>query len=220
MTTVGKTSEARAISPRKRSRRGLATRDAILNAAEALIAEHGLAGVSVAQIAREADQLNRGAIQYYFASVDELAMAVMARRLPQHRERRVALLREIELAGRGDDIRALVEVQVLPSTAMLGSSGSIFRFVHQLVSPDQADRFHWIDEPDLDLLKEWEARVRAAMPALVPAVQTLRIHMALDLFAVTLASLEAQVARGAAIDVPLASRALIDAMTAILTQPI
>jgi AcrR family transcriptional regulator len=203
----------------KRSRRGIATREAILDAAERLIAEHGLAGVSLGEIARAANQRNRAATQYYFASLDELVLAIAERSSPGEGERRAAMLRELDLAGRGHDIRSLVEVQVLPNASLLGHSGAKFRFLLQLMSPDLPNRFKWGDEPDFETLRDWEDRVRAGLAPLQPELRTLRIYMALDVFASTLAALEAQLERGIPTDVALATTGLIDAMTSILTGP-
>jgi AcrR family transcriptional regulator len=205
--------------PAKRSRRGIATQTAILDAAERLIAERGLAGVSLGEIARAANQRNRAATQYYFSSLDELVMAIMARSSPDVRQRRTDMLRELDLAGRGHDIRSLVEVQVLPTASLLGHSGAQFRFIAQLISPNLPNRFHWSDEPDLETLKDWESRVHAGLAPLRPQLRTQRIYMALDVFASTMAALEAQLERGVRTDVPLATTALIDAMTAILCGP-
>jgi AcrR family transcriptional regulator len=207
------------VEPR-RSRRGLSTRDALVGAAERLIGEQGLARVSVAQIARAADQRSRAAPQYYFKSLEDMALAVVERRGPGVRARRAAMLQELDLSGRGHDIRALVEAAVLPVTTLLGSSGAHFRCVIQLNALTLADRAQWLDEADLEFRLQWEDRLHAELKQFPAAVRTQRINMALDLCMTTLATLEAQLeSQEDSVDIAFASTTLVDAVTAILTGP-
>lgn len=204
----------------RRSRRGLSTRDALVGAAEKLIGERGLARVSVAQIARAADQRSRAAPQYYFKSLEDLALAVMERRGPAIRARRAAMLDALQRAGRSHDIRALVEAVVLPVTGLLGSSGAHFRCVIQLNALDLANRLKWVDPEDMKHLQEWKERLHAELGRLPPTIRAQRIDMALDLCMTALATLEAQLENDPeSVDVALASTALVDAVTAILTAP-
>ena len=55
------------------------TRDALLDAAEALFAAEGIDNVSLAAITRLADQRNGGAIHYYFGGRDGLLAAILDR---------------------------------------------------------------------------------------------------------------------------------------------
>src|ERR1700742_5054208 len=65
----------------------LATRVALLDAAERLFSENGIEGTSVREIVREAGA-NLGAINYHFGTKERLALEVFARRLePVNRER-------------------------------------------------------------------------------------------------------------------------------------
>jgi AcrR family transcriptional regulator len=65
------------------------TREALLDAAQALFAAEGIDGVSLAAITRFAGQRNGGAIHYYFGGRDGLLAAILAagehRQLAQHR---------------------------------------------------------------------------------------------------------------------------------------
>lgn len=203
-----------------RSRRGASTRQALVDAAERLIAAKGLARVSVAEIARAADQRSRSATQYYFKSLEELALAVMERRGPAIRARRSAMLKDLELAGRSHDIRAIVEAIVLPVTALLGNSGSHFRAVVQLNVLNLSDRLFWVHDVDRKHVLEWETRLHRELPQLAEAVRMQRINMALDLCMHTCATLEAELeAAPGSVDVAFASTVLIDAVSAMLTGP-
>ena len=87
-----------------------ATARQLLGVAERLFAEHGIAGVSLRQIAAEAGSLNNSAVRYHFGTKDDLLRAIFAWRLPELLQRR-ALLRARVDPG---DLRAQVEAHLLP----------------------------------------------------------------------------------------------------------
>jgi AcrR family transcriptional regulator len=103
---------------RKSTQSGAETREQILRAAERLFAEHGINGVSLREINREAGQSNTGAVQYYFGDRDGLVLAVIARHRHDDEIRRHVLLDEYERAAR-EDIRALAAALVLPLATKL-----------------------------------------------------------------------------------------------------
>lgn len=190
-----------------------------MGAAEKLIGARGLARVSVAQIARAADQRSRAAPQYYFKSLEDLVLAVLEQRGPGIRARRAAMLQELDLSGRNHDIRALVEAVVLPVTTLLGTSGAHFRCVIQLNALNLAER-EWVHPADHAYREQWEGRLHAELDHIPEAVRSYRINMALDLCMTTLATLEAQLEGDeSAVDIAFASTMLVDAATAILIGP-
>lgn len=203
----------------RRSRRGQSSHAALVDAAEKMIVDHGLSRVSVAQIARAADQRSRAASRYYFKSLEALVMAVLERRGPHIRSRRAAMLAELDLSGRGHDIRAIVEAVVLPVTSLLGDSGAHFRCVVQLNTSFAGDRSQWTHPVDLDHLEQWKARLFGAMGELPAKLKSMRIEFALETCMVSLANFEAALETDPTFDTAFASRALIDAVTAILTGP-
>lgn len=69
----------------------LDTKQRILNAAEKLFAEHGLAATSLRAITAEAG-VNLASVNYHFRSKEELIRAVYRRRLEPINERRLAML--------------------------------------------------------------------------------------------------------------------------------
>lgn len=90
------------------------TTDLLITTAERLIAQHGVAGVSLRQIAAEAGQRNSGVIQYHFGDLDTLLDAIISRRVPQVNRRRQEILDEVDAAGRGNELRGMVEAIVRP----------------------------------------------------------------------------------------------------------
>ncbi len=103
-----------AIAPAKRLRKDtLATRRQIVDAAEALFAEHGVDNVTLLDIARAAEQKNRNAPQYHFGDKNSLINAV----LNKHSDL-IALRRKDMMDALAEKtaptMRELVEALVLP----------------------------------------------------------------------------------------------------------
>ncbi len=71
------------------------TKDRILDAAERLVAQQGVAATSLRQITSEAD-VNLAAVNYHFQTKEELMKAVYIRRLGPVNVERVAMLDELE----------------------------------------------------------------------------------------------------------------------------
>lgn len=90
------------------------TRTRIINRAEALFAEHGIAGVSMRQIGRAAGQKNVAAVQYHFGTKEELIRAIFAVRMGPFDERRIEYLSELKRAKRDGDLRSIVTAMVRP----------------------------------------------------------------------------------------------------------
>ncbi|WP_307853796.1 TetR/AcrR family transcriptional regulator [Streptomyces tagetis] len=99
----------------------MATREAILTAAEQLYAEEGLAAVSNRSVSQAAGQGNIAAVNYHFGTRLDLVRAVMAR----HGEA-VDLLRARHASevAEGADLRAWVRCLVRPVTEHLAGLGS------------------------------------------------------------------------------------------------
>lgn len=98
------------------------TRDALLDAAERLFAEHGVANASLRAITQEADA-NLAAVHYHFGSKVELVRAVFSRRLgPLNQERLARLERCVEASratGEPPDLRCVLAAFVGPVIEML-----------------------------------------------------------------------------------------------------
>ncbi|WP_286274760.1 TetR/AcrR family transcriptional regulator [Mycobacterium antarcticum] len=95
--------------------RGSRSKDALLDAAERLIAERGFE-VPLRDIAQAAGQRNNSAVNYHFHSRQDLLDAVVARRLlPMERERE-RMLGDLDAGEAFDagDVHALMRVLVLP----------------------------------------------------------------------------------------------------------
>ncbi len=96
-------------------RDGARTRERILDAAERLFAERGVAGASLRAIIAEAD-VNLAAVHYHFGSKDALVNAVVGRYAGPINEQRLARLDELErrYRSRPAPLRRLVAAFVDP----------------------------------------------------------------------------------------------------------
>jgi AcrR family transcriptional regulator len=115
-----------ASSPCRRTRkdpRRSATRVAIIEAAEALFAEHGINGVSLRQIAAEIGSANTSVVAYHFGSKEALVEAIFHHRLPGIEARRRELLEEALAASRGNDAFFLLRALWLPLFEQVSRDG-------------------------------------------------------------------------------------------------
>ncbi len=89
------------------------TRQRIVDAAERLFAEHGIDNVTLLDIARSAQQKNRGALQYHFGDKSGLINAVLDKHGDQISRRRKPLVDAL-IARVEPTLKDLVEAYVLP----------------------------------------------------------------------------------------------------------
>lgn len=109
------------MSPRTDS---LRTRDALLDAAERLIAERGLHGVSLRAINAAAGARNVSAIHYHFGSKDAVVAGAVARRMDRLAQERLAALDALRTDADGPpQLRSIVEAVVAPFLRMLVDPG-------------------------------------------------------------------------------------------------
>jgi AcrR family transcriptional regulator len=95
------------------------TRARILDEAERLFGERGLAGVSLREIRLAAGARNKNAIQFHFGDRDGLVQALKDRHMPRLAAMQQTLYERMVAEGRDDDPRSMVEVLVRPSADYL-----------------------------------------------------------------------------------------------------
>ena len=147
-------------------------RTRLLDAAEALIAERGLEGVSLREITTAAEAGNARAIQYHFGGRAGLVRAVVDRHHPAVEARRHALLDQCEADGQSD-LRPLAGALVRPLAAELGATGGpgYLQLLADLATrPHPAIAAATIEDPT-DSTFRWRAAVE---PLLDP--DALRLH--------------------------------------------
>jgi AcrR family transcriptional regulator len=94
-----------------KTKRADATRAALIEAAERLIAQKGIAHVSTREILQEAGQRNQSALQYHFGSKNGLVRATISERTHEIDDRRLELMAEWTEAP---SLSQIIEVLVLP----------------------------------------------------------------------------------------------------------
>ena len=160
------------------------TRAALVDAAERLFAERGIAGVSLREIGVAAGQRKSNAAQYHFGDRDGLVRAILLARSAGVNERRRAVLSSTGEEG-GGLARALVE----PLAADLDAGGHYLRFLFQLLVVSEG-RLPFA--PDLDAettasFREVVRRLRGALPDLDETTVRTRVELAIDFVVMALA---------------------------------
>jgi AcrR family transcriptional regulator len=193
---------------------------AMVDAAEALMAQRGIAGVSLREVQIAAGQKNKSAAHYHFGTREGLITAILESRMRHVDERRHAALRELDAAGRGDDLRGLVEAFVYPIVEMsLDRPGSSYaRFLSQAYRDDTVIRIAG-QEHLRGAFLAWSERVSAQMAHIPAPLQRARIERVASMVIHTLALWEG--GRGEQ-DIPLPARLddLVDSCVAVVNGPV
>jgi AcrR family transcriptional regulator len=215
---------ARRASP-AHPRAALNSSEALLLTAERLYAERGLDGVSMREIAREAEQRNNSALHYHFGSKEALLDAIIRYRMRDVDERRNDFLDRCEAQGR-DDLRTAVEALVRPLAHGLVSSrpnNHYNRFLAAVqIHPDIDLMAHASEEAQRGFRRVY-AKLERLLAALPPAVLRQRYLVGIALITFSLADFERIKARKAresrGFDMPRAIENLIDMIAGALGAP-
>lgn len=115
------------------------TREIILDTAEQLFAEHGVAATSIRDITGAAG-VNLGAINYHFGTKQDLVAAVFTRRLEPVSKRQLALMENV-LREAGDNppsLEAVLEAMIRPTVEKSFAAGkrnlAFMRLVYRSIS--------------------------------------------------------------------------------------
>lgn len=188
--------------------------------ADQMISERGIDDVSMREIVQMSGQRNASVIAYHFGGRDGLLLAVYRQRLAALQEIRREKLVELDREGRGDDLRALVEISILPLSDQLRAVGGSHyaRFSARMtprVDFTSAD-FNEVGEVNADVLN----RYRRTLRDLPDYVASLRVELAMNMMVGTLAAYEQRQEEGLAM-APLDEvvNQLIDMIVGALTAP-
>jgi AcrR family transcriptional regulator len=113
------------------------SRERLILAAERMLAERGIDGVSLREINRAAGQKNVSGLQYHFGTKTNLLAAVWNHRVREIDVRRKAMLDEMKKAGGMSNLRRILEAMVVPFVEQLDSGSNerfYVRFIAQLYS--------------------------------------------------------------------------------------
>lgn len=127
-------SDRRSAKPKPADARS--AREALLDSAERLLAENGIEGASLRQIAAESGQANNSVVQYHFGDKTGLLREIIQRRVAGFEPRRQAMLNAARDQGHLSDVRTLLEILFLPIAELVDGRGRhvYARFMMQFMS--------------------------------------------------------------------------------------
>jgi AcrR family transcriptional regulator len=210
----------------KKTSVGADTRVALILAAERLIAENGIDGVSLRQINAEAGQRNSSAAHYHFGSKDALVRSIYEYRLGRVNQRRQAMLDDIRAEGCEDDTRRVVAAIVRPIVAEIEESegGSFYiRFLSQAIGHPQGGTRKYFDNALTDATSEVYTLIDGALPEISDRVLGQRFGLMWEMIIHSLADRERyrlQSQRGVDRESESFINNLIDVVTGGLTAPV
>ena len=158
-----------------------ATKNRILDAAEALFAEQGIGRTSLRQITTTAE-VNLAAVNYHFGSKDELLDAVYARRLKPMNEERLRRLESLEHAA-GEaavGVAELIEAFVAPALELVhdrSRGGAQFiQLLGRTFTEPQSSRQEAVRNLYQPVIKRFRAAFARALPDLPDHELYWRMH--------------------------------------------
>lgn len=120
-----------------RQARSDATKNALMRAAEKLIAERGIGNVSISDIVAAAKQKNQSALQYHFSNLGGLIDAVLQTRSEETHIRRAELIDVLLARSSQPSLREICMLMVYPAFSLAQESSEYHDYVrafgHQLV---------------------------------------------------------------------------------------
>jgi AcrR family transcriptional regulator len=177
-------------------------RERLLDAAERLLAEHGIDGVSLRGIGAAAGQGNPAVIQYHFGDKAGLINEIIARHAVRCEPRRRQLLDEGVARGKPWDIASFLRVVYLPLWESVDAEGrhTYARFVMQFMTSfryfEGMEGPHW-DDPNSNWAGTRAIRLlREQLPFLAPDDLARRMGFVGCLFFAALLERDNATARG------------------------
>ncbi|MBK6336576.1 MAG: TetR family transcriptional regulator [Betaproteobacteria bacterium] len=173
-----------------------ATKDRILDAAEALFMEHGYEATSLRAITSAADA-NLAAVNYHFGSKEELFQAILTRRLDPMNQERVALLDTLEQeAGNAPvDCERILAAMIIPALHLArdpARGGSNFlRLLGRAYADPAPFLRHFLSEHYAVMIGRFKTAFGRALPQLSRRELSWRLHFIMGALSYTLAGTDA-----------------------------
>ena len=145
--------------------RTLYTRARLIECTEALVAEYGINGVSIRQIAKASKSANSNVVAYHFGNKDALLQAVIRYRLPAIEARRSQLLYEKQRQADAIQISDLIDVLYRP-------------FFEQRCPLGRRSYAAFVDELSRANLIDIRTSLDAGYPLTLQILDEIRSHMA------------------------------------------
>lgn len=194
-------------------------RTRMIEAAERLVADRGLASVSARDVLQASDQRNKSAIAYHFGSWDGLIAAVLTTRMAVVSTRRREMLDRLDA---DPTVRDLMEVVVVPIAEHCVSDASSHwaRFVYRcMADPSVAGVVN--ESVEGESFRESSRRVNDALGHLPEALRARRFAAAFSSAIAGLAAFESRRGddRRPRLPVEVELSDLVDVATAIVERP-
>ena len=156
----------------------LDTREALVRAAERLIAERGFGTVSVKDITREAGARNPSAVHYHFGNVDGLVKEVFAQRFAAIEISRMKRFDELFRGSPDASLYELIHAALGPLfDTCLEKEGRLYvRFTVQFASDPRFELEELVDRTTMESLQTMGAKLTQLLPHLPPAILLLRFR--------------------------------------------
>lgn len=203
--------------------RTLATRKALLLAAERLYARLGIDGVPLREINREAQQKNRSAVHYHFGSREAVIEGIFAMRAAQIDRRRRELLAELRARKDTVTLRELIDGMVRPQFEVWKQESGTYhynRFLAQAaLSGHDEFRAMWRRHFSSGLQEYWRL-IEELQPEIPHALHRQRIAVVVDFTIYGLANLERVVELSIASNSPFSFDRAIENLVDMLTAAV
>jgi len=158
----------------------LATRVALLDAAERLFSQNGIEGTSVREIIKAAGA-NLGAINYHFGTKDRLALEVFARRLEPVNRERIGRLDALEAAAGRRKLKLEEIIDALVRPAVESEEGApscddLMRLISRSFQEPNAEVKKFVEQQFSEVAQRFDAAILRAIPRLPPGELFWRLH--------------------------------------------
>jgi AcrR family transcriptional regulator len=174
----------------------VATKDRILDAAEALFMEHGFEATSLRSITAAAG-VNLAAVNYHFGSKEELFQAVLTRRLDPMNQERVDLLSALERAAAPAAVSCeqILSAMFVPALRLARDPERGGKNFLRLLGRAYADPAPFIRQflsgQYAVMIGRFKAAFARALPELPPKELSWRLHFIMGALSYTLAGTDA-----------------------------
>jgi AcrR family transcriptional regulator len=197
-------------------------REQMIDAAERLAAEQGMAAMSLREVQAVAGQRNKSAAQYHFGSRQGLIEAIAGARMGPINEERRRRLDDLDAGDEPATTRQLMEVMVEPLAAATLRPGSCWaRFLAQgYTDPELSEVVRRSFEGIA--YRETRERLIASIVHVPAPLRERRVDHAIGVLVLSLAAAEARRAGGGAgpsLPVPALVADLVDTCTALVDAP-
>jgi AcrR family transcriptional regulator len=193
------------------------TKEQIILAAERMIADHGVDGVSMRQIGTAVGSGNNSAVLYHFGSKEKLVQAIFEYRLPRLRERRAALIAERQ----PPDLRGWLECQIAVVLEQSELDDSNYMGFVASLSQHGGDAFKHLPRRFARGQREFEDHLRACLTSVDEPLRTHRLAQVMEMTVQAAANRErARARRRAVLPLALEVTNLVDCMVGFLEAPV